>query len=87
LKQIVDSVVAEVWKLKVQVQLVESKAEVDTRKYHVVLDCSVVSPVVFGFLGVLIGVLVAGLWKCTASVCGLANVLCVVVCLTEFAMK
>jgi len=39
LKQIVNSVVADLWKLKVQLQPVESKAVVDTRKCHVVLDC------------------------------------------------
>ena len=43
LKQTVDSVVADLWKLKVQPA--ESKPELDTKKCHIVLDCSVVSPV------------------------------------------
>ncbi|CAD6249844.1 unnamed protein product [Miscanthus lutarioriparius] len=41
LKQIVDSVVADLWKLKVQPA--EPKPELDTKKCHIVLDCSVVS--------------------------------------------
>ena len=43
LKQTVDSVVADLWKLKVQ--LAVPKPELDTKKCHIVLDCSVVSPV------------------------------------------
>ncbi|CAL4927475.1 unnamed protein product [Urochloa decumbens] len=50
LKQIVNSVV-------------EAKGVVDTRKCHVVLDGSVLYPVVFGFLGVLVGVFVGRLLK------------------------
>ena len=41
LKQTVDSVVADLWKLKVQPA--EAKPELDTKKCHIVLDCSVVS--------------------------------------------
>ena len=41
LKQTVDSVVADLWKLKVQPA--EPKPELDTKKCHIVLDCSVVS--------------------------------------------
>ena len=62
LKQTVDSVVADLWKLKVQPA--EPKPEMDTKKCHIVLDCSVVSPVFFGFVGVLIGAfVVAVMWK------------------------
>jgi len=43
LKQTMDSVVADLWKLKVQPA--EPKPELDTKKCHIVLDCSVVSPV------------------------------------------
>ena len=43
LKQTVDSVVADLWKLKVQPA--EPKHELDMKKCHIVLDCSVVSPV------------------------------------------
>ena len=39
LKQTVDSVVVDLWKLKVQ----PTKPELDTKKCHIVLDCSVVS--------------------------------------------
>lgn len=60
LKQKVNNVVGELWKLKVQPA--EPKAIVDTRKCQVVLDFSV-QPIVLGFIGVLIGVIVAGLWK------------------------
>ena len=62
LKQTMDSVVADLWKLKVQP--VEPKPELDTKKCHIVLDCSVVSRVFFGFVGVLIGAfVVAVMWK------------------------
>ena len=62
LKQTMDSVVADLWKLKVQPA--EPKPELDTKKCHIVLDCSVVSPVFFGFVGVLIGAFViAVMWK------------------------
>ena len=54
--------VADLWKLKVQPA--EPKPELDTKKCHIVLDCSVVSPVLFGFVGVLIGAfVVAVMWK------------------------
>lgn len=47
-----------------KVQLVELmpalKPEVDMQ---IVLDSSVVAPVFVGFVGVLIGVVVAGMWK------------------------
>ena len=43
LKQTVYSVVADLWKLKVQPA--EQKPKLGTKKYHIVLDCSVVSPV------------------------------------------
>jgi hypothetical protein len=61
LKQKVDSVVDDLWKMKQQ--SAEAKGVVDTRKCHVVFDCSVLSPVAFGFIGVLVGVLVALLLK------------------------
>ena len=41
LKQTMDSVVADLWKLKVQP--VEPMPELDMKKCHIVLDCSVVS--------------------------------------------
>ena len=41
LKQTMDSVVADLWKLKVQPA--EPKPELDTKKCHIVLDCLVVS--------------------------------------------
>lgn len=61
LKQIVDSIVVDLWKLNVQPA--KPKPKVDTRKCQVVLDCSTLSPVVVVCVGVLIGVVVAGLWK------------------------
>lgn len=60
-KQTVDSVVVELWKLKVKPA--EPKPEVDTRKCQVVLDCSALSTIVVVFVGVFIGVVVARLWK------------------------
>ncbi|CAN6275125.1 unnamed protein product [Urochloa humidicola] len=60
LKQTVNSVVDDLWKLKQQPP--EAKGVVDTRKCHVVLDGSVLYPVVFGFLGVLVGVFVGRLF-------------------------
>ena len=62
LKQTVDSVVADLWKLKVQPA--KPKPELDMKKCHIVLDCSVVWPVFFGFVGVLISAfVVAVMWK------------------------
>ncbi|XP_066395664.1 uncharacterized protein [Miscanthus floridulus] len=62
LKQTMDSVVADLWKLKVQPA--EPKPELDTKKCHIVLDCSVVSLIFVGFVGVLIGAfVVAVMWK------------------------
>lgn len=60
-KQVMDCIVAEVWKLKVQ--HVEPKPELDTRKLHVMLDSSVLAHVFVGFVGVLIGVIVVVMWK------------------------
>jgi len=68
-KQTLDTVVAELWKLKVQPAELkpglnpELKPELDTRKLQIVLDSSVVAPVFVGFVGVLIAVFVAGRWK------------------------
>jgi hypothetical protein len=68
-KQTLETVVAELWKLKVQPAEPkpglnpELKPELDTRKLQLVLGSSVVVPVFVGFVGVLIDVVVAGRWK------------------------
>ena len=58
LKQTVDSIVGEPWKIKVQPAV--PKPELETRKCHIVLDCSFVVPVFLEFLVVVIGVFFAG---------------------------
>jgi len=67
-KQTLDTVVAELWKLKAQPAEPKPglnhklKPELDTRKLQIVLDSSVVAHVFVGVC-VLIGVVVAGRWK------------------------
>jgi hypothetical protein len=65
LKQTLDSVVAELWKMKMQPvePMPAVKSEVDKKNMQIVLDSSFLAPVVVGFVGVLIGVFVAGMWK------------------------
>ena len=74
-KQTLDSVVAEVWKIKmlhVEVMLAVKpevdnknmpavKPKVDNNNMRIVLDSSFVAVVFVGFVGVMIGVVVAGM--------------------------
>lgn len=66
LKQIVDIVVVDLWKLK-KVKTGEVKPEGETKNWQIVLDCSsqatVVYSVVAFFVGVFISLVVVGLWK------------------------
>ena len=76
-KQTLDSVVAEVWKIKmlyVEVMpAVKSKVDnknmpavkpkVDNKNMQIVLYSSFLAAVFVGFVGVMIGVVVAGMWK------------------------
>jgi len=72
-----DSVVEEVWKIKmlhVEVMpivklevdnknLPAVKPKVDNKNMQIVLDSSFLAAVFVGFVGVMIGVVVAGMWK------------------------
>ena len=62
-KQTLDSVVAEVWKIKMlHVEVMPAvKPKVDNNNMRIVLDSSFVAVVFVGFVGVMIGVVVAGL--------------------------
>ena len=40
--------------MKIKVQPAAAKPELETRKCHIVLDCSFVVPVFVGFLGVVV---------------------------------
>ena len=76
-KQTLDSVVAEVWKIKMpHVEVMPAvkpevdnknmpavKPKVDNKNMQIVLDSSFVAVVFVGFVGVIIGVVVAGMWK------------------------
>ena len=73
-KQTLDSVVAEVWKIKMlHVEVMPAvKPEVDNKNMpavkpkvdnKIVLDSSFVAAVFVGFVGVLLGLLVAAIWK------------------------
>ena len=76
-KQTLDSVVAEVWKIKMlHVEVMPAmkpevdnknmpivKPKVDNKSMQIVLDSSFVAAVFVGFVGVMIGVVVAGMWK------------------------
>jgi hypothetical protein len=48
--------------LKEELQLLKIDC-VEKRNMHIVIDSSILVPVFVGFLGVLIGVVVAGTWK------------------------
>jgi len=61
LKQIVESVVLDLWKLK-KVKTGEVKPEGETKNWQIVLDCSSQATVAF-FVGVFISLVVVGLWK------------------------
>lgn len=66
--QIVDSLVCDVLALKVQlgepkVALVEPKQELETKKLHIVIDSAPLVPLLVGFVGVVLGVIVAIMWK------------------------
>lgn len=43
--------------------LVEPKQDVGMKKVQVVLDSAAITPLMVGFLGVLVGVIVGVLWK------------------------
>lgn len=73
-KQTLDSVVAKLWKMKMlpievmpavklEVNMPAVKPEVDNKNMQIVLDSSFLAAVFVGFVGVLIGVVVAGMWK------------------------
>lgn len=56
LKEKLDSVVAELWKQK-------SEQELESRKMQIVIDSSVVVPLLVGLVGVMFGVVVSGMWN------------------------
>ena len=62
-KQTLDSVVAEVWKIKMlHVEVMPAvKPEVDNKNMQIVLDSSFLAAIFVGFVGVMIGVVVAGM--------------------------
>lgn len=64
-KRRLDSLVAEVWEMKVKPveQMPGKKPEVDKKNLQIVVDASVLFPLFVGLVGVLIGVLVACMWK------------------------
>lgn len=66
--------VAKLWKMKMlpievmpavklEVNMPAVKPEVDNKNMQIVLDSSFLAVVFVGFVGVLIGVVVAGMWK------------------------
>jgi hypothetical protein len=76
LKQTLDSVVVELWTLKVKPAepISEPIHEPKPGPKHIMIDYSVF----VGFIGVLIGVVVAYMWKLTTNVCicGCVQVMC-----------
>ena len=76
-KQTLESVVAEVWKIKMlHVEVMPTvksevdnknmpavKPKLDNKNMQIVLDSSFLAAVFVGFVGVMIGVVVAGMWK------------------------
>jgi len=76
-KQTLDSVVGEVWKIKMlHVEVMPAvkpevdnknmpavKPKVDNKNMQIVLDSSFLAAIFVGFVGVMIGVVVVGMWK------------------------
>jgi hypothetical protein len=46
-----------------KVAFVEPKQDVSTKKVQIVVDSAGLTPLIVGFLGVLVGVIVVVLWK------------------------
>ena len=77
MKQTLDSVVAEVWKIKMpHVEVMPAvkpevdnknmpamKPKVDNKIMQILVDSSFLAAVFVGFVGVLLGLLVAAMWK------------------------
>ena len=66
--QIVDTLVPNVCKMKVQlgepkVPIVEHKQELDNKKVQIVVDYSTLASLFVGFVGVLIGVIAVVTWN------------------------
>ena len=64
MKETLDSVVAEIWRLKQPAHALPAvKSEIEKKNMQIVFDSTILAHVFVGFAGVLIGVVVAGLLK------------------------